>query len=157
LQGSNRSRGFAGIFARHKRKDKIYRILQGLICKIATSSPTFGSEQRTGAGGWRTRWPAGLGAPAAWGLDWFVQEVEEIEGISGSCSPWRERTAGWPAALASEGASAQGVGQRRSDLCRMAARLAGSRGAGGGLGRRAAGQPPLWGAGAGPQRRRRPC
>jgi hypothetical protein len=61
-------------FARHKRKDKNYRILQGLICKADTpsSSSVQGRPAAIGVGG--------AGDLGGQGLDWWVREVEEIEG-----------------------------------------------------------------------------
>jgi hypothetical protein len=47
---SNRSRGFSARFARHRSDLKDSGELKGVMCKVATSSSSFDSEQKTGAG-----------------------------------------------------------------------------------------------------------
>jgi hypothetical protein len=74
LQGSNRSRGSHARSARLKRKDKNYRILQGLICKADT--PSFSSVQGRPAA-------MGVGGVGARGGRGFVQGEEMEEGIEG--------------------------------------------------------------------------
>jgi hypothetical protein len=45
---SNRSRGFSARFARHRSDLKDLGELKGVMCKVATSSSSFDSEQKTG-------------------------------------------------------------------------------------------------------------
>jgi hypothetical protein len=47
---SNRYRGFSARFARHRSDLKDSGELKGVMCKVATSSSSFDSEQKTGAG-----------------------------------------------------------------------------------------------------------
>jgi hypothetical protein len=55
---SNRYRGFSARFARHRSDLKDSGELKGVMCKVATSSSSFDSEQKTGgapAGGFGQR------------------------------------------------------------------------------------------------------
>jgi hypothetical protein len=98
LQASNRSRVLFVKDARHLRKDKDYRILQGLIRKTAKSFFKLWTEARTG--GWRC-WGAGVAAPATWRAGSSGKKGEmgrRQRGTCGAAHLGRRRAERWPAA-----------------------------------------------------------
>jgi hypothetical protein len=94
-----------------------FEIAQGPICKTATSSPTSGSEQRTGAGGSgdrRHRRPRPLGARAPQGKGW--EDRGDQAGIltcGGGCRDGGRRRRARTAAGPHSDGEAPGVLQRR--------------------------------------------
>jgi hypothetical protein len=104
---SSRSRGFSARFARYRSDLKDSGELKGVMCKVATSSSSFYSEQKTGGGGF-LRAALANGGTSDWdGEDHnLVGEKEmEHEGVSKEGSPVAAREG---VAEISAGGGAQG-------------------------------------------------